>query len=117
MEKYNQEVQECIDFLSTGYTENNSLDSFHILHIYPKDLAFPYDSEDPIGFVDSRMFKLVGFNTAAMERREFIGQKDGLDFYDPVPIKAIRIFADGSTLVKFRSPVKVGMGQSASISV
>ena len=106
---YPKEVQECIDFLSS-YKENDELIEFDIFHLYPKELAFPY------GFNDSKFFELVGFNTEKHQKK-WIGKKDGVDFYscNNIDIDFLRIFADGSTLVRFKTTHKVVSGQSTAI--
>lgn len=107
--KYPKEVQEYVDFLSS-YKENDELKEFDIFHLYPKEIAFPN------GCYDSRFFDLVGFNTKKHEKK-CLGSKDGVNFYScsNKDIDVLRIFADGSTLVKFRTPHKVGRGNSAGI--
>jgi hypothetical protein len=92
--KIPKESQKHIDFLSK-YKINNKLEWFNIIHLYGKELAFPN------GYYDSRFFKLVGFNTKTMEKRIF-EHRDGLHFRDYIPIKMVRIYADGSTLIRFR---------------
>lgn len=107
--EYPKEVQEYVDFLSS-YKENDKLIEFDIFHLYPKELAFPN------GYYDSRFFDLVGFNTKKHEKKR-LGSRDGLDFYScsNKDIYILRIFADGSTLVKFQTPHEVDYGTSAGI--
>lgn len=107
------DAQKHIDFLSTGYSVDENLDMFHILHMYPGELAAIND----VGFVDSRMFNLIGFNTDTMTKKD-LGMHDGLRFSigGPAPLY-LRIFADGSTLVKFMNAVKVyGDYQEAEVA-
>ena len=59
---YPKEVQECVNFLNE-YKENAKLEKFHVLHMYPKGLAYPN------GYYESRFFDFVLFNTEAMEKR------------------------------------------------
>jgi hypothetical protein len=102
------EVAERIAEVNTRYTENDKIQEFHILHLYPKELAYPN------GFYDSQFFNLVGFNTETMERRD-LGQHDGIRYDLGVRPQLTRIFADGSTLLKFYSPVGVESFQEANI--
>ena len=98
-EDYPPEVQRCIDFLSE-YNVNEYLDSFHIIHLYPMEIAYPN------GYYDSRFFEVVGYNTSTMERKD-IGKTDGIRFEGTQTIcpDMVRIFADGSTLIRFSKPV------------
>lgn len=98
--RYNPTVQGHIDFLEEAYTDNPDLKSFHILHMYPeRKMAYPD------GYYDSRFFELIGFNTDTMERRS-LGRHDSLDnrFEMEFKVTMIRVFVDGSTMVKLSSP-------------
>jgi hypothetical protein len=99
MMEYPQEVQKIIDILKK-YEVNKELEEFDILHIYPKELAFPN------GYCDSRFFDVVFFNTKKMEKRE-ICHKDSLDWAGVGNVKMIRVFADGGVLVKFKNFQKI----------
>jgi hypothetical protein len=101
-------VSERIAELELRYTQNDELSSFNILHLYPEDLAYPN------GFYDSRWFRLVGFNTELNQRRE-LGAHDGVRFMEGVRVEIARVFADGSTLIRFASPVRVEGYQEAVI--
>ena len=107
MKKIPSDVQEYIDVLKK-YTENIELKSFHIIHMYAGDLAFPD------GYYDSRFFNLIGYNIKTMEFRN-LGKHDGLHLFDDVKVNIVRIFADGSTLIKFSDAVEIGFTQEANI--
>ena len=95
-----KEVTEHINILY-DYAINEHLKSFHILHMYPKEIAYPN------GYYDSRFAEVIGFNCDLMEKRN-LGKRDGVDFWmadKNVEIMMIRIFADGSTMIKFFTPV------------
>lgn len=105
---YPLEVQKRVDFLNQ-YKVNESLSVCHILQMYPEGLAYPD------GFYDSQFFTLHLFNTETMEKR-IISGRDGIDIDAKKNIvKFVRIFADGSTLIAFRSTVKIGVFQSVSV--
>lgn len=99
IEQIPQEVQREIDVLEM-YTESDALIEFHILHLYPEGISFPN------GYYDSRFFNLIGFNTATMQKRN-LGRHDGINFEGMIEINSTRIFADGSTLLKFRKPIYI----------
>ena len=84
-------------FLKKLLSASTYLKSFHILHMYPKEIAYPN------GYYDSRFAEVIGFNCDLMEKRN-LGKRDGVDFWmadKNVEIMMIRIFADGSTMIKF----------------
>lgn len=106
--RYPAEVQKYVDVLKK-YNENNTLEDFHIFHLYKDKLGYPH------GYYDSRFFILMGYNTDTMEFKN-LGTHDGIRFYDEAPApNIIRIFADGSTLIRFRKPVKVDNYREVSI--
>lgn len=107
MKTFLNDPLEHIEYLST-YKENDKLQEFNILHLYPGDLAWPN------GYVDSRFFNLIGFNHNTMERRD-LGKRDGLRFAPNVTVMLVRIFADGSTLIRFWKPVWVELFQCANV--
>lgn len=98
-------VQEQIDFLDKGYRENASETEFNVLHLYPGELAVG------AGFVDSKFFELIGFNTDRRTKKN-LGTHDGIRFnrLGVTQVQLVRIFADGSTLIRLRKPVVVGAG-------
>lgn len=106
--KYPKEVQKYIDSLSV-YKENDVLDKFDIIHLYPGELAYPN------GYWDSRFFTLVGFDTEKKQKR-IIKMRDEIapDIdVKSLPLVKARIFADGSTLLKFDPPIMLKIcGQS-----
>lgn len=99
--KYPKEVQEKLDVLKL-YDLNTELTEYNIFHLYPKGLAYPH------GYYDSMFFNLVGYNSETMEYRE-IRISDEFDFSNckNKDISMIRIFADGSTFIKFDSFHKI----------
>ena len=100
--KYPKKVQKYIDFLDKFYKEDDTLDTFNVFHLYPREVAYPN------GFYDSRFFELIGFNFDLAKKKN-LGVHDGMDII-PVnspQVSMIRIFADGSTLIRFNELVKV----------
>lgn len=104
---YPKEVRSYVDVLKK-YNKNKKLEIFHILHMYPKKLAYAN------GYYDSRYFKLVGYNTVTGEYRK-LGKHDGLSIKDMCPVDIIRIFADGSTLIRFENPIVLSLSQDVGI--
>ena len=94
---YPKEVQEKLDVLKL-YDLNTELTEYNIFHLYPKGLAYPD------GYYGSRFFNLVGYNSKTREYRE-IRISDELDFSNckNQDVSMIKIFADGSTLIRFNS--------------
>ncbi len=92
--KYPEEVQERINYLDK-YIINKELKLFDIIHLYPIKIAYPN------GYYDSMFFTLIGYNEKSKEKRD-LGIHDGIVFGNKkADIDIIRIFADGSTLIKF----------------
>lgn len=106
--EYPEDVQKYVYHLK-DYKLNNSLSEFNILHLYPRSLAYPD------GYWDSKFFDLVGYNYEIMEFRNIAERRDGLDFSNDVIISLIRIFADGSTLIRFKRKVKLNIYQSVEV--
>jgi hypothetical protein len=107
--EYPAEVQIVIDHLNL-YKMNESLTEGNIFHLYPKGIAYPN------GYYDSRFFDLHIFNSTTMEKK-VIESRDGLSFsstkgYD---ISCLKIFADGSTLIKFKSNHSIDVFQCVEI--
>jgi hypothetical protein len=103
--KYSKVVQEHIDVLKK-YTENENLEAFQIFHLYPGKTAYPN------GHHDSRWFELIGYNYKIKEFKK-LGKHDGLTFLCQPDI--VRIFADGSTIIRFAIAVKIYDGQDIII--
>lgn len=109
MQHYPSEVQECIDQLKE-YSVSSDLGRFNLIQMYPKELAYPH------GYYDSRFFDLKGFNTELMQFRD-LGIHDGMSFNPGVEIDICRIWADGSTLIRFVGFVEIcHMTQLAYVS-
>lgn len=110
-EIFPEEVQERIDILANLYRVDDSLEKFHILHLYPGKYAWPN------GFNDSKFFKIVGYNLETMTKRYLSQERDELFFTmdESYSISTIRAYVDGSILVKFRRPIRVDPYQSATI--
>ena len=101
-------IQVAKDIFS-NYTENNNLVKFSIIHIYPN---YNTKLNDNNCFYDSLQFKAVIYNTETVKKRLLSNSHDQLhlvDFYTSMalPVKMLRIFADGSTLVQFNTVVKL----------
>lgn len=97
--KYSKDVQDKIDVLAK-YKETMDLKTFHIIHLYPKKVAWPD------GYYDSRFFDLVCFNTKTMEKKTY-QHHDGLEFPSSCNVDIVRIFADGSTMIRFKTPHEI----------
>jgi hypothetical protein len=105
---YPAEVQRYIDRLDEYQLDDNET-QFDILHLYPHELAYP------AGFYDSRFFQLVGFNTRT-KKKAFLGEHDGLNFnLVSNAIDVVRIYADGSTMIRCNCLVKISSCQEAFI--
>lgn len=100
-----REVWRYVDNIRDAYTNNPALKAWNIAHMYPEDIAYPD------GFHDARWFKLVVFNTETMERAS-LGKHDKIDIWSGA-VKDIRIFADGSTLVRFSQKMEHIMNTQA----
>lgn len=99
MTKYPKAVLAQIDRLAQ-YEVNDDLTTCNIIHMYPSGLAYPD------GHADSRFFELHLYNSKSLQKRVY-ATCESLDFAEGVGVDMIRVFADGSTLVKFTSPVTV----------
>jgi hypothetical protein len=108
--EFPEAVQANIDVLK-DYIENEELSEFNIFHMYPGELCYPD------GYFDSRWFELVGYNYCTMEFRK-LGKHDGLrfDYIKNPKVDIVRIFADGSTLIRFDNVVSIEMFQEILIS-
>lgn len=94
-----------IDSLNT-YEYDESLKTFNLFHIYQREYT------GDAGFADSCFFDLVGYNFEQKKRSKF-ERRDGLRLEAQPDI--IRIYADGSTLVRFENLVTVDPWQEAVI--
>lgn len=83
------------------YTEDEALEEFNIFHMYGdgKPCIF-YDN----GYVDAQNFNLMGYNTKTKKKRD-LGRHDSLNLSTECKPDIIRIFMDGSTMVRFRDMV------------
>lgn len=77
------------------YTPDAALRTCDVVHIYPGPLAYPN------GHYDSRVFRLVIYNQSENKVRE-ISRADGITMAG-AEVAAVRIFADGSTMITFAS--------------
>ena len=106
-QNFHEETWEHIFFVLTKYKENPELKEFNLIHIYPGELCADPETGEIYGFVDSRFFDAVLFNTITMEKR-CLSNKDELDFMGkPIPLRRIRVFADGATLIGFDTTMVV----------
>ena len=96
---YPQEVKNELEKLDRLYKPAEFLDTCDIVHLYPtKKLCYPN------GYYDSQWFELWMFNTRLGEKNKSKRPHDQLGFENCFP-KIVRIFADGSILIRFSSPV------------
>lgn len=95
-----KKAQAYVDDIFNRYTENDKLELFDILHMYDtKKLCLIKNS----GYHDSRHFELVGYNLKLKQKRK-LGLHDSVNL-DRAPVSMVRIFIDGSTMIKFNHPV------------
>jgi len=110
MKKYPKEIRHFLKILNK-YEYCNELEKFDILHLYPKKLAYIGNK----GYWDTKMFRAIGYNTKNMTKRK-LGLHDSLMMENDIAeinIKIITIYLDGSTMIKFTSPVIIyGTAQS-----
>jgi hypothetical protein len=104
-----KEVKKYIEHLN-DYKENVDLNKFTIFHLYSVRFAYPN------GYSDSKFFDLVGYNHHDMQVRH-LGEHDGLVFRENIEIDIVRIFADGSTLIRFKKPVRVDIFQAIEVNL
>ncbi len=106
MKKYN--VQEVFD----RYTENEKLEEADIFHLYDTREECIIKNN---GYHDSRLFRLVGFNTQTIEKRE-LGIHDGLEsFSNNLCVRKIRVYADGSFFISLSRPAKLHLFQCITL--
>ena len=88
------------------YEEVDNLTSINLIHMYPLGLAYPD------GYWDSQFFKVIAFSyeNPIQKQKCDLGRHDGLKFEDGVEVDIARIFADGSTLLRFKHPVTIEGG-------
>jgi len=99
--RYRPEVRYHLDLLDRyDVVPFDQSGTWDIVHLYPKKLAYPD------GFYHARFFDLWVFNTKTQEKA-VIERRDGLCLERGVEVRTIQIFADGSTIVEFREPVKI----------
>jgi hypothetical protein len=94
------------------YKDNTNLKKADIFHIYDTGKKC-----GKAGFRDSKFFKLVIFNTKTMEKRDCGNYHDGIRFSKicTTRLKLLRVFIDGSFLVRFQHPVTVDVFQEIFI--
>lgn len=97
---YTEEAQEQIDILST-YEEESELETIDLLHLYDTGRCCV---DDDSGYHDSRHFMLWGFNVN-QKKKINLGIHDAVSFGEGDFVKFVRIFVDGSTLIRFEYPV------------
>jgi hypothetical protein len=105
--KYN--VQEIFD----RYKENPYLTHADIFHLYDTGEECYVNNT---GYHDSRIFNLIVFNTVTMEKRN-LGQHDGItaDIMSIIPLKMIRVYADGSFFISLLKPAKLDVFQDVRL--
>lgn len=103
-----EKLQLAKDILS-NYTEDNKLQTFNIIHIYPNYKTKLIDNDC---FDSCLKFKAVIYNTEVNKCRELGDYHDRLeltDFYNSnvLPVSHLNVFADGSTLIMFSKFVQL----------
>ena len=83
------------DLLKEYYKDNESLNDADIIHIYDTELI----GKENHGYTDSKIMNVVIYNTEKKERKD-LGHKHSLFFSEYVNILAVRIFLDGSTMIR-----------------
>lgn len=101
---YPDEVQEYIDILDE-YEINDNLKEFDIFHMYPREIAYPE------GYYDSRFFDLIGYNTETMQKCS-LGKHDSMVFGGNTKIRSVKIFMDGSTMIRMKE-ICIGLNLQA----
>jgi hypothetical protein len=94
------------------YTETKELKEADIFHLYDTGEEC---MKDDSGYHDSRHFELIAFNTKTMQKKN-CGRHDGITSYsNDLPIRMMRVYADGSFFVKLGRPAKIKMFQDVSL--
>jgi len=95
-----------------SYFEDETLETFHILHLYDTGEKCKIDNS---GFEDARHMQVVGYNKT-LKKKKNLGRHDQIDFYNTNKKPSyIRIFADGSTIIYFHEDIRIGNYQSMEI--
>jgi len=87
-----------------AYIENDDLQEFSILHMYPKGLAYPD------GYINAKHFNLVVFNPKTKEKRTSYNNHHDIIRYENCEIVLSMVYADGSFLIRFSHPVRFTNG-------
>lgn len=92
-----------VEEVFNSYTEYKYMKKADIFHFYDTgDQCL--EKED--GFINSRWFELIAFNSKTKQKRK-LGRRDGVDCnLNIAKTSCFRVYADGSFLVSFREPVK-----------
>jgi hypothetical protein len=93
------EVQERIDLLDK-YEFDDDISTFHSIHLYKKELAYPD------GFYDSYFFEVIGYNETVGKRKN-LGKHDGIALTESAHVDNILLYADDSVYIGFRELVFV----------
>ena len=101
--KLPDEVQNLILDTFARYTVDENLNEFDILHLYDTGKCCIINDS---GYKDARHFNLVGYNNELKKYRN-LGQHDGIRIMEQVQFHSIKIFVDGSTLLKLVKPTPI----------
>jgi hypothetical protein len=84
------------------YEIDDDLTEFNVLHMYPRRYV------EGEGYVDSQFFDvhLYNWDTKPWKKR-IIRNRDGLKFSQSVVTDIVRIYADGSTLIRFKPAASI----------
>jgi len=94
------------------YTETKELEEADIFHLYDTGEECIKDNS---GYHDSRHFELIAFNTETMQKKN-CGRHDGITSYsNDLPIRMMRVYADGSFFVKLGRTAKIEMFQNVNL--
>ncbi len=96
-----KKLAEEVDKIFGVYTEDEELNEFNIFHMYGDGKPCIFFNN---GYVDSQNFNLVGYNTDLNKKRD-LGRHDSFNPTPDCKLKMVRIFMDGSTMVKFSEKV------------
>lgn len=106
-----KEARENIELLTKCYKEVEELETCDLVHIYDtKIYGATQHGGSYNGYVDARMFTVWCFNFKDRQKCK-LENKDQLYLGDIV-VDIVRIFADGSTMIRFKGTAKIGFGQS-----
>lgn len=104
--EYPDVVKPYINDINDSYIADYNLNCFNILHIYPRELAYPD------GFYYARFFDCVIYNVKE-NKKNVLSRKEMIYMDKNVNIKNTYVYADGSTVIVFQDMANI-INQSSS---